>query len=148
MPPSASRSLRLEVLPGVLAVCRLDADEPLPEWALSSSFLSITRTSDELSVVCSHETVPPEIQCEQGWRCLRVEGPLDFSEIGILAALSSVLAAAGVSLFAISTFDTDYLLVKEGDLQRAVTGLGEAGHHISWPDADAAPEDPATKADR
>jgi hypothetical protein len=102
----------------------------LPDWALSSAFLSITRTSDELSVVCLQEAVPPEVRCEKGWRCLRVEGPLDFSEIGVLASLTSVLAAAGVSLFAISTFDTDYLLVGETDLERAVTALRGVGHRV------------------
>jgi hypothetical protein len=132
MSSPASRPLRLEVLPWRLAVCRLGADAPLPEWALAGTFLSITRTSDELSVVCLQEALPAEIRCERGWRCLRVEGPLDFSEIGILASLTEVLAMADVSLFAISTFDTDYLLVKEGDLQTAATALGEAGHRVEW----------------
>ena len=77
------------------------------------------------------EAVPPEVRCERGWRCLRVEGPLDFSEIGVLASLSSVLATTGVSLFAISTFDTDYLLVGEADLERSVTALREAGHRLA-----------------
>ena len=130
MPPPASRPLRLEVLPWPLAVCRLGADTPLPEWALSSAFLSITRTSDEVSVVCPQEAVPPEVRCEKGWRCLRVEGPLDFSEIGVLASLTSVLAAAGVSLLAISTFDTDYLLVGETDLERTVTAMRGVGHRV------------------
>ncbi len=130
----ARRPLRLEVLPWVLAVCRLGADAALPDWALSSAFLSMTRTSDELSVVCPQEAVPPEIRCEKGWRCLRVEGPLDFSEVGILASLTAVLATADISLFAISTFDTDYLLVKEDDLQMAAIELEEAGHRVKWPD--------------
>jgi hypothetical protein len=131
MPPPASRPLRLEVLPWVLALCRLGADAALPDWALSSAFLSITRTNDELSVVCPQEVVPAEVRCEKGWKCLRVEGPLDFSEVGILASLTAVLAAADVSLFAISTFDTDYLLVKDVDLERGVTALREAGHRVA-----------------
>ena len=130
MPP-ASRPLHLEILPWVLAVCRLDADASLPDWAPADTFLSIARTSDELSVVCLEEAVPPEVRCEKGWRCLRVEGPLEFSEVGILASLTAVLAAAGVSLFAISTFDTDYLLVKDEDLEQAVTALHETGHQIT-----------------
>ncbi|MGB5814756.1 MAG: ACT domain-containing protein [Thermoanaerobaculia bacterium] len=148
MPSPASRPLRLEVLPSLLAVCRLGADDPLPDWALANTFLSITRTSDELSVVCLQEAVPPEIRFEKGWKCLKVEGPLDFSEIGILASLTSILATAGVSLFALSTFDTDYILVKEGDLQMAETQLGEAGHRVNWPDKDAAPLDSSAKASR
>lgn len=126
----AGRSLQLEILPSVLAVCRLGADEPLPDWALAGTFISITRTSDELSIVCLQEEVPPDVRCEKGWRCLRVEGPLEFSEIGVLASLTAALAAADVSLFALSTFDTDYLLVGEGDLERAVTALRGAGHQV------------------
>lgn len=126
----AGRSLQLEILPSVLAVCRLGADDPLPDWALAGTFISITRTSDELSIVCLQEEVPPDVRCKKGWRCLRVEGPLEFSEIGVLASLTAALAAADVSLFALSTFDTDYLLVGEGDLERAVTALRGAGHQI------------------
>ena len=129
MPP-ASRPLHLAILPWVLAVCRLDADSSLPDWAPTDTFLSITRTSDELSVVCLQEVVPPEVRCKKGWRCLRVEGPLEFSEVGILASLTAVLAATDVSLFAISTFDTDYLLVGGGDLERAVNALRGAGHRV------------------
>lgn len=130
MPPPASRKLRLEVLPWALAVCRLNADSPLPDWVPAGTFVSITRTSDELSVVCLEEAVPPEVRCEKGWRCLRVEGPLEFSEVGILASLTAVLAAAGVSLFAVSTFDTDYLLVGDRDLEPSVTALHGAGHRV------------------
>ncbi|TNF72224.1 MAG: ACT domain-containing protein [Acidobacteria bacterium] len=126
----AGRSLQLEILPSVLAVCRLGADDPLPDWALAGTFISITRTSDELSIVCLQEEVPPDVRCKKGWRCLRVEGPLEFSEIGVLASLTAALAAADVSLFALSTFDTDYLLVGEGDLERAVTALRGAGHQV------------------
>lgn len=127
----ADRSFRLELLPGTLAVCRLDAADPLPDWALAGPFHSITRTSNELSVVCLEEAVPPGVRCERGWRCLRVVGPLDFSEIGVLASLSTVLATAGVSLFALSTFDTDFLLVGESDVELAVTALREAGHRVA-----------------
>ena len=131
MPPPATRTFQLEVLTGVLAVCRLGPDDPLPDWALAGDFLSITRTTDELSIVCSQEAVPPDARCEKGWRCLRVEGPLEFSEIGVLASLTSVLAAAGVSLLALSTFDTDYLLVKEEKLVLAIDSLRAAGHQVS-----------------
>ena len=123
-------SLTLSVLPDTLAVCRLDASAPIPGWA--SSFFSITRTRDELSIVCPQRNVPAEIQCERDWRGLCVAGPLDFALTGILAALAAPLADAGISIFAISTFDTDYMLVKEANLERAVTSLSQAGHEVQW----------------
>jgi hypothetical protein len=85
---------------------------------------------DELSVVCQEELVPANIRAENGWRGLKVEGPLDFALTGILAGLASALAQAGVSLFAISTFDTDYILVKEKDLAKAIRALEQAGHRV------------------
>lgn len=118
-------SLSLSVLPDRLAICRLEAGAELPAWALGSGFRSITRTADETSVVCAEEAVPREVRAERGWRALKVEGPLDFSITGVLASLASPLADAGVPVFAVSTYDTDYLLVKTADLERAVEVLGE-----------------------
>ena len=118
----------LSILPDRLAVCRLAQSEATPGWATAKGFFSITRTAQELSIVCSEASVPPGVQIESGWRALKVEGPLDFALIGILAGLSSVLAQAGVSLFAISTYDTDYILVKEKDLEKAVEALARAGY--------------------
>jgi uncharacterized protein len=127
----AARSLTLHLLPGELAVCRLRPEAAVPEWALAAApFTSITRTASELSVVCPAERVPAEVRSEAGWRCLAVAGPLDFSETGVLAALAAPLAEAGISLFAVSTFDTDYLLVRAADLQRAVEALIERGHRV------------------
>ncbi len=116
-------------LEGTFAVCRLDPDSPLPGWA-SGPFVSVTRTADELSVVCLEEGVPDGVRCERGWRCLRVAGALDFALVGVLASLLGPLADAGVSAFAVSTFDTDYLLVKDGDYGRAVDALRRAGHGV------------------
>lgn len=124
------RPLTLTVLSDSLAVCRLGADDPVPAWALASRFFSITHTTDELSIVCPEEAVPEGVRCERGWRCLRVAGVLPFSDVGILASLTGPLATAGVSVFAVSTFDTDYLLVKAGDLARACEALRNAGHSI------------------
>jgi hypothetical protein len=120
-------SLTLSLLPETFAVCRLAPDVPLPDWA-AGEFVSITRTSDELSIVCAERNVPPSVRCERGWRCLKVAGPLDLSLIGILASLAVPLAEARIPLFAISTYDTDYVLVKEADLERAVETLLQAGH--------------------
>jgi hypothetical protein len=115
-----------------LAVCRLDAGEPLPAWALSgaSALVSITRTTAELSVVCTQEDVPDGVRAERNWRCLMVEGPLDFSLTGVLAALLAPLAEAGVSIFALSTFDTDCLLIRAAQLDTAIAALSAAGHVV------------------
>lgn len=122
--------LRLQVLPEVLAVCRLAADDALPLWLPARSFLSVTRTAVELSVVCAADAVPAGIRCEPGWRALAVAGPLDFALTGILASIATPLADAGISIFAISTFDTDYVLVKAERLNDAIEALRRAGHHL------------------
>jgi hypothetical protein len=121
--------LQLISLPGRYAVCRLLPDAPWPEWAVGD-FLSATRTADELSIICPEDAVPPDVRCEMGWRCLRVVGTLDFAAVGVLAALVVPLAEAGISVFALSTFDTDYLLVKEHDFDRACTALRQFGHRL------------------
>jgi GNAT superfamily N-acetyltransferase len=126
-------SLRLKLVPlaSTFAVCRLPTDAPLPPWVGGGPLLSITRTLDELSIVCGEEAVPEGVQCEGGWRCLRVAGPLAFSLVGVLSSLVGPLADARISVFVISTFDTDYLLVKEADSHRAVEVLRRAGHTVS-----------------
>jgi hypothetical protein len=129
MTPGLGR--RLRAIPGVFAVCRLGPDDAVPPGMIEGPFLSITRTPDELSIVCAEEAVPDGARCEKGWKCVAVEGPLPFSAIGILASLAAPLAEAQVSIFAISTFDTDYLLVPGAQLARAVAALEAAGHEIS-----------------
>ncbi len=132
-PRTSSKSdqkLTLVPLEGTYAVCRLEAEAPIPAWVGGGPFVSITRTADELSIVCRQETVPEGVRCEQSWRCLRVAGMLDFSLGGVLAALLGPLADAGIGVFVVSTFDTDYLLVKEQDLRRAVEVLRRAGHDV------------------
>jgi hypothetical protein len=122
--------LRLQLLDPVFAVCRLAHDAPVPPWAAAGPFLALTRTEDELSVVCRRDAVPEGVRCEPGWRCLRVAGPMAFSLVGVLASLLTPLAEAGVSVFAVSTFDTDYVLLKEDDLVRALAALRQAGHSL------------------
>ncbi len=122
--------MELTLLPGHLAICRLNPDTPLPSWAQEGTFSSITRTVHELSVVCAEHLVPGDVQCEGGWRCVAVIGPLDFALTGILAGLAAPLAEAGISIFAISTFDTDYLLVKQPYLQQAVEVLVCSGYVV------------------
>jgi hypothetical protein len=125
--------LSLRVLPGELAVCRLPADAPIAPLPARAPLVSITRTSDELSIVCRVADAPPAAQVEPGWRALQVAGPLDFALTGILAAIADPLAAAGISLFAVSTYDTDYVLVRETALPAAVAALRAAGHDVSAP---------------
>ena len=124
------RPLSLLVLDGSIAICRLEASAAIPTWAATGSIFSITRTNDELSIVCLQSSVPQGVRSEGGWRCLRVAGAMDFSQVGILASLVGPLAETGISVFAVSTFDTDYLLVKEADFEKARTALREAGHTI------------------
>jgi uncharacterized protein len=124
-------SLHLEAFEGRLAVCRLDAGSDVPSWVdRSQEFTSVTRTSDELSVVCAHDDVPEGVPMEGPWRALRVQGPIVMTLIGVVASLSTALAEAGISIFAISTFDTDYILVHEPDFDAAVGALTEAGHVV------------------
>ena len=125
-------NLTLELLPDVYSICQLDPQADIPSWVLTGDFLSITRTKNELSLVCSQERVPHGVECDKGWRCIMVRGPLDFSLVGILASLTSSLAEADVSISAISTYETDYLLVKGENLRRAVLKLKEAGHDVVY----------------
>jgi hypothetical protein len=125
-----SHQLQLVLLDGTFAVCRLGPDALLPAWIGGGPFVSITRTADELSVVCRQEEVPEGVKCERGWRCLRVAGTLDVSLVGVLASLLNPLADVGISVFAVSTFDTDYLLVKDEKLETAMGVLRHAGHTV------------------
>ncbi len=123
-------SLNLEVVPGTFAVTKLPASSPAPDWSTTGHFSSVTRTTEELSIVCLDENVPAEVTSERGWRCLRVAGPLDFSKIGVIASLAGPLAQARISVFVISTFDTDYLLVKAERFEDTVRALGQLGHRV------------------
>jgi hypothetical protein len=123
-------TLKLELLHDTFAICRLASTAAVPEWA-TGEFVSITRTPAELSIVCSQDAVPKNAKCEFDWRCLQVIGPLDFSLVGVIASLTDTLAAANISLFVISTFDTDYLLVKRADVRAAVESLNAVGHAVS-----------------
>jgi hypothetical protein len=123
--------LRFSLLPDTLAVVRLPADAPVPAWAFEpSAFASVTRTRDELSVVCAETRVPSGATAESGWRALGLQGPLPFAQVGVLVAFAAPLARAGISIFAISTYETDYVLVKAAHLDRAIEALVAAGHTL------------------
>lgn len=122
--------LTMKVLQETYGVCRLDVGEAIPAWALKGGFFAVTRTEDELSIVCEEGNIPEGLICEKSWKVLKVEGPLDFALVGILASISRVLADKGVSIFAVSTYDTDYILLKENDLTCAVDSLRKANYEI------------------
>jgi len=123
--------LPLELLADTLAICRLDARAPVPAWAeQSSGFLTVSRTAEELSITAHQHAVPAGVPCERDYRALRVRGPLPLNLVGILAAIADPLAAAGLSIFAISTYDTDYVLIKAHDLEAALRVLERAGHQV------------------
>jgi hypothetical protein len=123
--------IKLSLLAGRYAVCRLERQAPLPAWAMKQAFCSVTRTADELSIVCAESDVPDGILCEPNWRMLKLEGPFDFNLVGVLLAVIQPLAEKGVSIFAVSTYDTDYVLVHEPQLEQAVTALTERGHQVT-----------------
>lgn len=114
-----------------LAVCRLPPDAPVPEWAMRGPFHVIARTPAELSIVCAATEVPDDARSEKGWRCFSVAGPIPFEETGVLLSIAAPLAEAGIGIFAVSTFDTDYVLVPGTRLADAVRALESAGHRVS-----------------
>ena len=125
----------LTLVDASLAVCRLEAASRVPAWVdRAGDFVSITRTSDELSIVCDTDVVPRGVPMEGPWRAFRVQGPLVMTLIGVVAALANPLADAGISIFAISTYDTDYVLVHEPDLDAAIDALVGAGHILQASD--------------
>ena len=125
-----SNSLRMTLRPETLTVARLMPQAAIPEWATRGALWSIVRSEDELSIVCGDEQVPETARAEREWRALQLAGPIPFGLTGILASVLSPLAAAGIGIFAFSTFDTDYVLVKSVDLDPALAALRQAGHVI------------------
>ncbi len=124
--------LTLSVLPEEFSLCKLDSFHEIPAWVFGGSFFSVTKTPEELSIVCPANQVPRGICVESGWRCLKIHGPLDLNQTGVLSSLADPLARAGISIFVISTWDTDYLLVKEYNLHSAVRILRSAGHEVYY----------------
>lgn len=124
------KRLTVDVQPGDYAIAKLPLGSPLPALPTSDGLVSITSTPDEVSVVSLTDIAPPAEKVDRGWRLLTVRGPLEFTLTGIMASLAGSLAAAGVPLYAMSTFDTDHILVKASDLDRAVVALREAGHEV------------------
>jgi len=127
--------LKFHQLPGPYAIVRLAPDAPIPEWAIRGDFTSITRSSDELSIVCASKNLPANISSQQHWICHKLEGPFPFSQTGILLSFIEPLSNSGIPIFAISTYDTDYVLIQEEFAGAAFQTLTQAGHeHIGGDD--------------
>ena len=125
-----NKKLNMKLLEGKYGVCRLSTDEAVPSWAFKGEFFSITKTEDELSIVCLEENISEKIKSEKGWRVLKVEGPLDFSLVGILSKISGLMAKNNISIFAISTYDTDYILIKDENIKKAIEVLNEDYYNV------------------
>ena len=120
----------LSVLPHRLAVCRLPVDEPVPAWSMGGAWWNVARTDDELSIICAAELVPEDAPADYDWTVLQVTGPFDFTVTGVIAQLSAPLAAAGIPILSVSTYTTDYILVKMERLTTVVEALEQAGHTV------------------
>lgn len=129
MPP-----LHLTVLPGIFAICRLPLDSDLPMWFLSQSFFAMLRNENEVTIVCRDADIPEQVEREGRWAALRLEGSFAFTETGILAAILKPLAEAKVGIFAVSSFETDYVLIKAENLKKAQLALENAGIGFSAQD--------------
>jgi hypothetical protein len=122
--------LKFRVLSEKLAVCQLAAGSPVPEWALAQGFFCVTQTAEELSIVCAESRVPAGVRVERDWVALKLEGPFPFAMTGVLTSFLQPLADAGVPICVVSTFDTDYVLMKRDKLEAAIKALGAAGHEM------------------
>ena len=120
----------LRLFEGSFVICRLDKDAAVPNWATSGDLFSVTRTPDELSIVCRHAGVPSGIDCETGWRCLKIESPFKFDLARVISSIAAPLAGTEVDMFMVVTQDSDYLMVKEPDLERTIAVASRAGYSV------------------
>jgi len=125
-----NRKLSFVLLHGDFAFCRLSPGEEVPPWATRGPLFCVTRSDDELSVFCREVELPMQVQANRGWCCLKLEGPFDFSAVGVIASFAGPLAKAGLSISVVSTYDTDYLLLPRTSLDRAVSVLRALGHTV------------------
>jgi hypothetical protein len=124
------QTLKFRRLPGAYAIVRLAPDASVPEWATQGEFTSITRTADELSIVCLADNLPRHVDSQHHWICLKLEGPFPFSQTGVLLSFIEPLSSKGIPIFAISTYDTDYVLIQEEFAGMALDSLRQAGHEL------------------
>ena len=125
------RQLQLSLLKDKYGICTLPNTAPIPDWALTQSLASITRTEKELTIVCRLEILPSQYQSDLNWRCFKIDGSFDLNQIGVISSISSPLADAGISIYVISTYDTDYFLIQEQNLEQTISTLSDIGHNIT-----------------
>lgn len=128
--------MKLKLLNATFAVCKLPDALAFPDWALQAAPVFLAKTSDELSIICPESDVPANIDYSAGWRCFRVDGDLEFDQVGVVATVSAPIANAGLSLFLVSTHDRDYVLVHKDDLQKAITTYEAAGFAVNREDSE------------
>jgi len=124
------RQLQLSLLKETYGICVFPSNAIIPEWALMTSLCSITRTKKDLTIVCPQNIIPPDSESDLNWRCFRIDGTFDLNQIGVISSLAAPLAQADISIFVISTYDTDYILVKDQKVEHAVSVLIDYGHMI------------------
>ena len=124
------KKLILKLLKDKYSVCRLNKYDEIPKWIFNEEFFSITKTEEELSIVCLQDKIKDDVICEMNWKVLKIEGPLDFSLIGILSRISTLMANNNISIFAISTYDTDYILIKEESIDKAIELLINNNYNV------------------
>ena len=125
------RQLQLSLLKDKYGICTLPNTATIPDWALKQSLASITRTEKELSIVCRREILPSQYQSDLNWRCFKIDGSFDLNQIGVISSIASPLADAGISIYVISTYDTDYFLIQEQNLEQTISTLADIGHNIT-----------------
>ena len=125
-----THTLELRTISGRFGICKLQPGDSIPPWAISGKLWSVTRTDAGISVVCSQENIPRGVEAERNWRVLEVVGPLSFEMVGVLLSLATPLAEAGVSIYSVSTFETDLILIREESFETACRALTKAGHKI------------------
>ena len=125
------RLLHLSLIKEKYGICTLPNSAPIPDWALNESLVSITSSEKELTIVCRQDIIPSQCKCDLDWRCFKVDGSFDLNQTGVISSLSSPLADAGISIYVISTYDTDYFMVKEENVEQAISVLSNSGHSIT-----------------
>ena len=125
------QQLQLSLLKDKYCIYTLPNTATIPDWALTQSLVSITRTEKELTIVCRQEILPSQYQSDLNWRCFKIDGSFDLNQIGVISSISSPLADAGISIYVISTYDTDYFLIQEQNLEQTISTLSDIGHNIT-----------------
>jgi hypothetical protein len=125
------RQLQLSLLKDKYGICTLPNTAPIPGWAAAQSLASITRTEKELTIVCRREIIPSQYQSDLNWRCFKIDGSFDLNQVGVISSISSPLAEAGISIYVISTYDTDYFFIQEHNLEQTISVLSGSGHSIT-----------------